>query len=263
MAIDDSIRNTVQSLWDTLADFDASQAEEARKHLLGGICALIGAQNASWIGAVRLGEPEPVDPVKGWRPRAIRQLHPTPLLEQMANEQSDLLEAGSVDETTIANVAGAGQYRVNRLCDLVPASWFKGDYYRVFYLGVGRRDTIWAGVPINDDAESYFGFHRGLDQAPFGTGEKEIVGFALRGLRWFHRQQMLSEGLGVASSPLTQLEQRVLRGLLRGLTEKQIAAANAQSPHTTHEYVKRILRKYGVGSRAALMALWLGKRPSP
>jgi DNA-binding CsgD family transcriptional regulator len=48
---------------------------------------------------------------------------------------------------------------------------------------------------------------------------------------------------------------------LQGLTEKQIAAANSHSPHTTHEYVKRVFRKYGVTSRAQLMALWLGKAP--
>jgi DNA-binding CsgD family transcriptional regulator len=44
-----------------------------------------------------------------------------------------------------------------------------------------------------------------------------------------------------------------------GLREKQIAEQNNQNPHTTHDHVKRIFRKYGVSSRSALMALWLGK----
>jgi DNA-binding CsgD family transcriptional regulator len=113
-------------------------------------------------------------------------------------------------------------------------------------------------VPINEDAESYFGFYRGLDQEPFGAVEKEIVDQALRGLRWFHRRQFLGEGVGVASAPLTPLERRVLSHLLQGRADREIAAALGQSDHTTREYVKRLFRKYGVSSRTALMALWLG-----
>lgn len=256
--LDQHTRDRIHTLWDELADFNAARVEEARNHLLGRICELIGAHNASWIGAVRLGEPEPADPVKGWRPRAVRQLRSDRLFDQKAKEQCDLLEAGQVDETTVRNVDLAGGYRVNRLIDLMPASWFEGAYYRTFYLGLGYRDAIWAGVPVNEDAEVYFGFLRGLDQEPFGTMEKDVVAHALRGLRWFHRLQLLGEGIGAASAPLTPTERRVLQGLLRGLTEKQIAQANAHSAYTTHEYVKRVFCKYGVSSRPQLMSLWLG-----
>lgn len=259
--VDRQMQERVHDLWDALADFDASRMAEARSHLLTGICGLIGAQNAVWFGAVRLGEPHPEDPVKGWRPRSICQLHPTQVIEQKAKEQADMLEAGVVDATTLRNVALAGQYRVNRLIELAPDGWFDGAYYRVFYVGAGYRDAIWAGIPINEDAETYFGFYRNLDREPFGMAERDIVAYALRGLRWFYRLQMLSEGIGVASTPLTPTERRVLQGLLQGLTEKQIAAAVAQSPHTTHDHVKRIFRKYGVSSRNALMALWLGRPP--
>lgn len=261
MTVDASILTSIHTLWDELADFDAARAPEARDHLLERMCHLINAQNATWMGAVRLGEPRPGDQVKGWRPRAIRELYPNLLFANKAKEQVDKLEAGSVDETTIANVALAGQYRFNRLIDLVPETWFEGDYYRTFYVGAGYRDTIWAGIPINEDAESYFGFYRSLEQEPFGTSERDVVAYALRGLRWFHRLQMLGEGLGVASSPLTPVERRVLGGLLQGLSEREIAASNDQSRHTTHDHVKRIFRKYGVSSRSALMALWLGRPP--
>jgi DNA-binding CsgD family transcriptional regulator len=255
MTVDDEVLSAIHTLWDELAEFDAARVEAARNHLLGRICTLIDAQNASWIGAVRLGEPQPGDPVNGWRPRAMRRLHRDPLVERKAREQADMLEAGQVDETTRRNVALAGQYRVNRLADLVAADWFAGDYYRIYYLGVGCRDAIWAGIPINEDAEAYFGFYRDLEHAPFGLAERDIVAYALRGLRWFHRLQMLGEGIGAASAPLTPAERRVLQGLLQGLTEKQIAAANNHSQHTTHDHVKRIFRKYGVSSRSALIAL--------
>lgn len=259
--VDRQMQARIHELWDALADFDASRTAEARSHLLTGICDLIGAKNAVWFGAVRLGEPHPEDPVRGWRPRSICQLRPTELIEQKAKEQADMMEAGEVDVTTLRNVALAGRYRVNRLAELAPADWFEGNYYRVFYLGAGYRDAIWAGIPLNEDAETYFGFYRDVDQAPFAMADRDIVAYALRGLRWFYRLQMLSEGLSVASAPLTPTERRVLQGLLQGLTEKQIAAAVEQSPHTTHDHVKRIFRKYGVSSRHALMALWLGRTP--
>jgi DNA-binding NarL/FixJ family response regulator len=50
-----------------------------------------------------------------------------------------------------------------------------------------------------------------------------------------------------------------LGGVLTGLSEKQIAANRHQSPHTTHENITNIYRKFGVRNRAALMALWLSK----
>lgn len=259
--IDPQLQDRVHDLWDALADFEASRMQEARSHLLTGICELVDARNAVWFGAVRLGDPQPEDPVKGWRPRSITQLRPTAAIEQKAQEQAEMLEAGEVDATTLRNVALAGQFRVNRLAELAPDGWFKSNYYRTYYMGAGYRDAIWAGIPINEDAETYFGFYRMLDQQPFTLAERDIVAYALRGLRWFYRLQMLSEGIGVASSPLTPTERRILQGLLQGATEKQIAANMTQSPHTTHDHVKSILRKYGVSSRSALMALWLGTPP--
>lgn len=250
-------------LWDELADLDATCVVTARNHLLAGLCQLAGGDNATWVGAVRMGSPHPADPVLGWRPRLIHHLRSTGLLEQAAEEQRRLLESGQVDATTIHNVATAGSYRTHRLIDLVPPEWFEGDYYRAYYLALGHHDAIWAGVPINADSEIYFGSYRGHRQPGFSEAERDAVAYALRGLRWFHRQQMLGHGLLLSAAPLTRTEHAVLQGLLQGLAEKQIAASLGQSPHTTHEYVSRVFRKYAVHNRAALMALWLGRQAAP
>lgn len=252
----------IHTLWDELADFEAARIDEARDHLLAGLCRLVEAQNACWIGAVRMGEPVPGDPVFGWRPRFVYYLHPTRPLDEATREQIQRLEAGCVDDTTIRNVSLAGSFRANRLADLVPAEWFEGDYYRGYYLGTNHADAIWAGVPINEDAEIYFGFFRECGHPAFGVAECDTVTHVLRGLRWFHRQQMLGHGLRVGAAPLTFTERTVLKGLLRGESERVIAAALGQSQHTTHEYVKRIYRKYAVNNRAALLALWLGRGAS-
>jgi DNA-binding CsgD family transcriptional regulator len=254
-----AIQERIHALWDTLADFEASQADEALRHLMAELCGLVEAQNAVWVGAVRLDGSLPGDPVKGWRPRTVRYLHPASPLHDAVREQTEKLESGNVDETTLRNVAGAGTFRVNRLVDLVSPEWFDSGYCRDYYHGAGIADAIWAGVPINEDTESYFGIKRHAGHPPFTVEEREAVAHVLRGLKWFLRRQMLSHGLLVANIPLTPVERQVLHGLLGGQSEKEIAAAQGRSPHTTHGYVTSIYRKYGVNNRAALMALWLGR----
>ena len=249
-------------LWDELADMDAAAVDQARNCLLQGLCDLAGADSASWVGALRMPDPHSADPVHGWRPRVIHHLRPSPRLREVAQQQRRLLETGKVDETTLRNIEAAGRFRTHRLMDIVPPEWFEGDYYRSFYLALDRRDAIWAGVPVNADTEIYFGLYRCHRQPGFSPEDRDAVGYALRGLRWFHRQQMLGHGLLLSTSPLTRAENAVLQGLLKGLSEKQIAADVGQSPSTTHEYVARLFRKYAVHNRAALMALWLGRDPS-
>ena len=197
--------------------------------------------------------------MKGWRPRTLFTLMPCVQTSQVIDTAFEEMDKGEPDITTTRNVELAGTFRVLSLKDLATPEWFEGPSYRNYYKALDRMDTLWAGIPINEDAEIQIGFHRSLDKPPFEEEEKELVSHALRGIRWFYKHQMLGEGVGVATAPLTPVEQLVLQGLLLGLPEKQIADQNNQSPHTTHDHVKRIFRKFGVSSRSALMALWLGK----
>lgn len=242
-----------------MAGFEATQQDLALKHLLRELCALVNAQNATWVCAVRMPQMGPQDPVNGWRPRLVEHLHSSARLQAGAKEQTRMLEEGVIDITTVRNVQLAGGFRVNRLIDLVSEDWFESGYYRNFYADLGHSDAIWAGCPVNDDAEVYFGLYRGDGQPRFTEAERDTAAAALRGLKWFHRNQLLGHGLLVAATPLTSGERNVLQGLLGGQAEKQIAAGLGQSFHTTHEHVTSIYRKFGVNNRASLMALWLGK----
>ncbi|TAN70187.1 MAG: LuxR family transcriptional regulator [Methylobacter sp.] len=249
----------IHTLWDELADFDAGHSEEALTYLMAGLCELARAWNITWIGAVRLDTFFPDDPAKGWRPRVIRHLHPAPPLDAAAREQADKLERGDLDETTLRNLDGAGVFRANRLRDLVGPEWFESPYYRVYFQGVGTEDAVWVASPVNQDTESWFGILRGPDQPPFTEAERDELAYALRSLKWFHRQLMLSHGLLAAVTQLTPAERRVLHLLLTGLSERLVAEQLERSYHTTHDWVTSIYRKFGVNNRAALMALWLGQ----
>lgn len=248
-------------LWDELSAFGAGEAAASKQHLLTRLCALVGAKNADWIGCVRMPDGPPDDPLFGWRPRSLSVLHPDKEIEQRIGAAFDQMDIGRPDVTTTRNAELAGSYRVLMLQDLAPDGWFQERAYREFYVAIDRLDSIWAAIPVNAEAELFLGLHRGFDQPAFTRAEARLVNFALRGLSWFYRQQMISDGIGIASSSLTPKEHKVLAGLLKGLSESNIAHDIGQSPHTTHDHVKRIFRKYGVSSRSELMALWLGRPP--
>jgi DNA-binding CsgD family transcriptional regulator len=261
MEMEEDSNNFIHTLWDELADFEAARSDEALTHLMGALCTLVEAWNIYWVGAVRMDATFPSDPVKGWRPRVVRFLHPSLPLDNNAQEQTEKLEQGVVDVTTIRNAEGAGTFRANRLRDLVGPEWFESPYYRTHYQGFGIADAVWVAFPVNKDAESYFGILRAPDRPLFTEAERDIAAYALRGIKWFHRQLMLSYGMPVADAPLTSGERQVLHLLLTGLPEKLIAQELERSYHTIHEYVISIFRKFGVNNRAALMALWLGQTP--
>lgn len=253
----------IHAFWDSLADCDASQVEQTRAQLLGGLCQLVGSNHAALVGVVRMASSAPDDPVAGWRLRLTHHLHTSPVIQEASRAQIRLVAEGQYDASVIANLQGAGTFRANRLCDLVAPEWFDGEYYRDWYLKMDRVDCLWVCAPVNEHVEIGYGVYRTCSQQPFTEIERDTLAYALRGLRWLHRQQMLNYGLQLVAEPLTDLEQRILGALLGGKTDKQIAAELQQSPYTTQEYVARLLRKYGVPNRTSLIALWLGKPFDP
>lgn len=250
----------VHELWDQLGDFDAAHAQESLKCLLEALCKLVRAQNAYWFGAVRVANANAKDPLSGWRPRCLYYLHPCEQMGDAAKEKIGDMDRGKANVPSIRNAELAGTFRAKRLADLMPKEWFETDAYLRDFKGIGQGDVIFVGIPVNEDAECYFGIIRDSDHPSFTERERDFAAYILRGLKWFCRQQMLSRGLTVASTPLTATERIVLDELLTSSTEKQIAEKLGRSYHTTHEYVTAIYRKFGVNNRPALMSLWLGRK---
>lgn len=252
------LQEQIHLLWDELADLDVASSDTAADRLMAGLCAMVGAQNACWIGSVHLDGSLPEDPVHGWRASVVRFLHPTPPLDEGAREQAQNLTRGVAEESTVANVAGAGRFRANRLRDLVPESWFASPYYHSYFRGSNRSDAVYVAFPVNEDTESWFGVFRACGQPDFTCEERDTLAYALRGIKWFHRRLLLGHGLLVASAPLSPAERRVLHLLLTSASEKMIGHQLGLTVSSTHQYVVAIFRKFGVNSRAALMSLWLG-----
>jgi len=254
-----SQRDDVYALWDRLAEFSAGDGDAALIHLLTTLCAMFAAQNALWSVVVRLPSPTPKDALFGWRPRLVRLLHPVPAVAASVQEQFDTLWSSDVDLSQILAVSGDEPFRTRLLFEALPPEWFEGEHYRRYYLEVGHADSMSVRCALNDDVRIHLFVFRDAQAPRFSASDSSLLGFAMRGLRWFHRQQLLSHGLLIANAPLTPAERKVLLGLLDGHMEKQIAQKLDQSPNTTHFHVKSIYAKFGVRNRSALAALWLGK----
>lgn len=260
MPLNTRLSDTVHTLWDDLADFEVARTEVALTYLLEQLCALANAQTGYWLGAVRVDAASSADPLKGWRPRVIRYLHDDGERRRQFRRLATGLENGGIDPSIVKQLEGAGQFRAARQSDLLPESWRRtSELYRLAFTQFGIHDTLYVTFPVNSDAESYFAIQRKGDTPRFTARERDAVAYALRGIKWFHRQLMLGHGLLVGDKPLTPAERRVLHLLLTDKSERQIADALGLTVASTHKYVTDIFRKFGVSGRPGLTALWLGQ----
>lgn len=252
--------NQVCRLWDELTDRDASHSGMALFHLMKTVCGWIDADDAMWIGGVRMmrGAAARHDAQHGWRGRVALHWRTSRAISHLSHRamQEQDTDPGM---TTTAITARAGIFRAHRLHDgfVDFAAFQRTAHYRIFYEGAGISDRMWIVFPVNPDTESYFVFDRHRARKNFSKADEELAGFVLRGLKWFHRRLMLHHGLLVASAALTSAEQKIMSLLLTGKSEKEIAEKLGQSFHTTHRHVTEMFRKFGVNGRAGLMSLWL------
>lgn len=257
-----TIQDDIHCLWDELAEFDAGQSDVACQHLQQRLCNMVGAWNSTWGGAFRLdNHPASDDPLQGWRVAVTRLLHP---FEPLFAEQGPFSELQArwnnreIDPSFLLPMRQVGEFRTYGHRRDLPPDWFEGAFYQHYCARFGTVDSVWVGFPINSDAESHFGFY---SHTIFTEQDIALLAYALRGIKWFHRQLMLTSGPLIARTPLTPTERKVLNLLLTKAPEKHIAEQLGLATSTTHQHVVSLFRKFAVRSRAELMSLWLN-RPS-
>ena len=257
----DAAATRIHALWDELADFGAHDTDAALVHAMRVLGDLVGAQQAFWLGAVRLGTD--LDPLGGWRIRGVRRMNkPSPEDDKVYRLARHSLDSGRSDAVTMAQVREAGVFRARLLRELAPPGFAATADYDVLYRARGIHDAIYVACPVNEDAESYLGWYRvGQETSPFAPYDRDLLAYALRAIKWFQRRVMLHHGLLIAKAPLTPMERRLVSLLLTGRVEKEIAHELALTLATAHTYITDLFRKFGVSGRAGLTALWLGTLP--
>ena len=107
-----------------------------------------------------------------------------------------------------------------------------------------------------EHAISVITMHRARGRRDFSQREQSAI-------RLFHGElgHLIGKALVSVYDPdplqLPRRERETLACLLEGDSEKQVAARLGLSPLTTHQYVKSLYRRFGVQSRAELLAYFL------
>jgi DNA-binding CsgD family transcriptional regulator len=250
------LQTAIHQLWDELADFDARQTQAASRYLQETLCRLAGVWNARWAAGVRVKEQFGDDPLQGWRligPQVLYPMTSAPV-DAPFKEMVQQWDRRQMSPSFLLPMRGVGTFRTYAFRREVPAEWFDSAFYQKTYGSRGVYDAVFIGFPLNPNAESHYGFY---SHERFTEDQIALFAYALRGIKWFHQRVMLSQGLLVASSPLTPAEQQVVALLLTKATEKQIADQLGLAVSTTHQHVVTLFRKFGVRNRAGLMSLWL------
>lgn len=256
----------IYQLWDKLADFGAHMTDEALRCCMQTVCEWVGADNAFWVGSVRMANITRTDkdPMLGWRIGALRMMNPEHDALRTVMDGARDTHSDDPGDTSRSLVADAGRFRTYGLHrgDLVDLKAFKKTaHYDYFYRQIGVEDRIWVAFPVNDDAESFFCFDSTQAGYRFSDAHFELVAKVLRGIKWLHLQALLSHGLHAGDRALTDGERRVVDKLLAGSAEKEIADHLQLTPGTVHQYAVKIFRKFGVSGRAQFMSLWLAGFP--
>jgi DNA-binding CsgD family transcriptional regulator len=129
----------------------------------------------------------------------------------------------------------------------------------VFSHPLGLDDFLYSDRPVADGAATLnFNPHRAV-------GDRRFTPRDARLLALFHDEvaRLVGPVLSDGRDPLAGLPRRLrqtLGCLLDGDGEKQTAARLGVSPHTVHTYVAALYRRYGVSSRAELLARFV-RRP--
>lgn len=248
-------------LWDALTGFDAPHGEEALRYLLAELKTLAGADDAVWIGVVRMahGEAARRDHQLGWRGRAVVHLEWSALKRQVVAAAMKAQEKDGGVPSSIEMAKRAGTFRTLTLRELHDMETFtQTEHYKTCFVPFGITDRLWCVFPVNEDCEVAYILDRCGERPGFGEREKQIVSAALRPLKWFHRATMLAHGVMLGDRRLTPRERGLCLRLLGCKPEKEIAASLGLSLPTTRGYIKDLYRKFGVQGRTGLMALWLG-----
>ncbi|WP_438030101.1 response regulator transcription factor [Sorangium sp. So ce233] len=230
-------------------------SELQRQHALSGLCAMVGARIGLWVelrgvasGRVVLGDASGV----GWEDARQREgfMHYVGSAQRRSEDPS---------LPRFAQVPAAPVVTVMRRQLLQDSEWYGSDHVQEFRRGGNVDDFIYTAFRTGPDTSLAIALHRSWGDRQYTEQERRLVEVFHEECSFLHRPPEVPAALLAGLAPRLR---ETLRGLSRGLSEKEIAAELRISPHTVHDYVKALHRHFGVQSRGELLALCLGQGPS-
>jgi DNA-binding CsgD family transcriptional regulator len=228
-----------------------ADVHEWRRHLGAGLCRLARAQTAA-IGEVNVVLPEGV----------VTEVHaddlgwPCPAARRRYQEW--------LDDPTVAPAQIEGPFyrlpavRVTRRREqlLDDRVWLHSEFFNEVLRPFGLCDGTLSRFPLPGGRVFFVGMVHPSSVPAAGRRESRLIHLTLGEV-----EPLVGTALATAANPspsaLPPRQRQVLACLLEGDGEKQAARRLELRPDTLHEYVKAIYRRFGVSSRAELMALFL------
>jgi DNA-binding CsgD family transcriptional regulator len=244
----------IEDQWRSLHMVAASDPETLTEAVVRGVEQLVGGERTLLVVTER-DDQALDDPLNGWRkvqPLASWLETSDVALVEDYYKDFDYLD----DPQTKAIFAGAGQPRVLMRPDTISDDAWKHAACRELLAQLSVGDQLAAACPVDDKHELLLVASRGRHDAEFTRRDKQRLRAFIMGIRQ-PSAQLVRWWKGPAPGGWTARERDVLKVLLTGSSEKEIASELALSQQYIHQVVVRIYRKLGVNSRATLMSRWL------
>lgn len=232
-----------------LGEVPALQGDLAaqKRHLMEGLCALIGADSWAWATTFRFA-PDEVPLNSGFLTGGFDAGQFAKFQEALEHPDTGILNA------TLTTEFEKKQSHITRLRDQIDVSgYFKTSAVYPIWAAAGVEQVILSIRPSQRGALSQIGIYRRPGSQPFNTRESRITHIILSEVPWLH-DDVLSNDLGSTVTRLTPRQRITLNLLLEGQTRKQIAEHLELSPHTIDGYVKEVFRHFRVHSQPELIA---------
>ncbi len=244
-------------IWRSIGEAPAGDAElglERGAALLGDM--LGGVNTLVTIAARSERRRRARDPLDGFRPSVHIDARREPWRADLAAEWSSVASNYIGDPTMRRLADGAGRQRAIRLGASAGPRWRDTPLGRLLAV-LQLRDRLIGAVPLTSDVELILVVDRDRGDRAFGARDEARLRCGLDGFRTTARRVARTHGLMDSERRLARRESEVLRCLLRGATESQVADELGISAGTVHQYAVRLHRAFGVHSRAELLALFL------
>jgi len=151
--------------------------------------------------------------------------------------------------------------RVITLCRrdaIADADWYKSEHYKQVRKPLGLGPTMYIKIVAPSiERETIVILCREEGAEPFTERCAYLVDLCLSEMAWPFTPDMSYTDPTVDN--LQPRLKKVMKFLLEGDSEKQVAFKLGLSPHTVHEYVKNLYAELGVSSRGELLAQYVGK----
>lgn len=141
-------------------------------------------------------------------------------------------------------------------------AWYDTPYFE-HLLGPSRLDDSLYSIRRSDvpSVVQGIGFFRARNERSFDEADRELLHLFHAECGWMLHASVQTRDDALCAR-LAPRERQTLELLLGGLTDKDIAEQLGISRFTVNQYTKSLYRRFGVHSRAALIARLLG-RPAP